>query len=257
MKTLTKTLLAAASLAGLFSAAPALADDAPAWGSLSAYVAVQSDYKFRGLSQNDQAASPEASLNWAGPYGFYAGTWLAKVNFLDQSTAAPHGTTLETDFYAGKHFDLGGTDLNVEAYYYDYPDHRGPINDSYYETIVQLSHTFDALTLTASGANSPNFFGSTGTGWWVGGTAAYAVNDWLSLSGNVGHQWVDRVMPWGGYTHYDLGATATYKALSLDVRYVDTDLSAAQCVAFTAGKKEWCSGTVVATLTYNISSFPW
>ena len=43
-------------------------------------------------------------------------------------------------------------------------------------------------------------------------------------------------MPWGGYTHYDLGATATYKALSLDVRYVDTDLSAAQCVAFTAGK---------------------
>ena len=53
MKFLTKVILGAASLTGLF-ATSAMADDAaPSWGALSAYVAVQSDYRFRGISQND------------------------------------------------------------------------------------------------------------------------------------------------------------------------------------------------------------
>lgn len=260
MKFLTKMILGAASLTGLL-ATSAMADDAappaPAWGSFSAYVAVQSDYRFRGISQNDQSPSPEASINWSGPDGFYAGTWLAKVNFLD-ATPTTSGTTLETDIYGGKHFDLDGTDLNVEAYYYTYPDHNNHasgVTYSYYETIAQLSHTWGNFTGTISGAQSPDFFAETGSAWWVAGTGSYTINDWLSISGNLGHQWVNHTLP--EYTHYDIGLTATYKTLSLDARYLGTDLGAAKCVAYTAGKKEWCSGGFAATLTYNIAAFPW
>ena len=85
------------------------------------------------------------------------------------------------------------------------------------------------------------------------------VNDWLSFSGLVGHQWVQAAKYAGSsdYTHYDIGATATYRNFALDLRFVDTDLSKAQCAAFYMGTPNACGSTVVATLTYNIPSFPW
>ena len=252
----SKTLLAAAALASLFAAAPASAQDDD-WGGLSAYVAVTSDYRFRGISQNDKNPAPQAAINWSGPEGFYAGVWASTVNFLDN--AAPKGgTSYETDFTIGKHTDLGGVDLNLQGVYYAYPDHNragGAPRYSYFEGIGQLATTFDALTLTATGVWSPDFFAETGTAWAASGTAAFAFNDWLSLSGTVGHQWVNTALP--EYTWWDLGVTLTYRSFAFDVRYVDTDHSAASCVAYTAGKPSWCNSGVIATLTYNISAFPW
>ncbi len=278
-----KLIFGAAALAALSASAPAFADDdASPWGTLSASVAIQSDYRFRGISQNDNDPSPQGAINWTGPEGFYAGAWAAKINFqganYDGTSYSDH-TSLETDFYGGKHTDLWGTDLNIEAYLYAYPDHdirTSGWHDTYFEGIAQLSHPFGPVTLTATAAYSPNFFAQTGTGWYIEGTAAYTVTDWLSLSANLGHQWIARVddglipdrrdiddeEPYSlisnglPYTHWDLGATFTYKAFALDVRYIDTNLSKTQCY-YTQGAKDLCSGTVVATLTYNISSFPW
>ena len=76
-----KLTLAAALLAGVaVTTSAAFADDAPAapnWGALTAYVAVTSDYRYRGITQDDKEISPQGSLNWVGPDGFYAGTWLS------------------------------------------------------------------------------------------------------------------------------------------------------------------------------------
>ena len=82
MRILTKTFLGAASLAALF-AGNAYADEGilgPDFG-LSAAVAVQSDYRFRGIAQNAKELSPEATINLTGPEGFYVGTWVAKTNW--------------------------------------------------------------------------------------------------------------------------------------------------------------------------------
>ena len=68
MKNSTKLLLGAVSLLGVGSA-PALAQDAPQF-SLAGSVAVTSDYKFRGISQNDREPSPQGSLTLTGPEGF-------------------------------------------------------------------------------------------------------------------------------------------------------------------------------------------
>jgi uncharacterized protein (TIGR02001 family) len=253
----SKTVLAAATLAGLCAAQPALAQD-DEWGSLTAYVAVTSDYRFRGISQNDKEPTPQASINWSGWDGFYLGTWVSKVNFLD-NVAGKGGTSYETDFYAGKHTDLWGfADLNLQAYYYAYPDHNragGAPRYSYSEGLVQLSHTFGDLTITGTGSWSPDYFGETGTAYYAGGTASYAIFDWLSVSGTYGHQWVNHTLP--AYSYWDFGATLTYRSLAFDVRYVDTDHSAASCVAYTAGKPSWCNSGFIATLTYNMDPFPW
>ncbi|HEY0105944.1 MAG TPA: TorF family putative porin [Rhizomicrobium sp.] len=251
-----KLFLGAASVAGLVATtAPAMADDD--WGTLSGYVDVQSDYRFRGISQNDREWAPQASINWSGPDGFYAGTWVSKINWTG---VAFLGSTpsLETDFYGGKHFDLGGTDLNVEAYYYAYPDFNKPKfflatgvlgEASYLEGIVQLSHSFGDLALTVTGAVSPQFSLGGGVGEYIEGTASYPLLDWLSVSANVGHQWVD-LAP-SDYTHFDLGLTATWRHWALDVRANGTDMGTITC-GFYMVTANACTTGVVATLTYNI-----
>jgi uncharacterized protein (TIGR02001 family) len=250
-----KVLLAAATLATL-GATNASADPVTVLGgTLSGYVALQSDYRFRGISQNDQQPSEQASLNWAGPDGFYAGTWVSKVNWI----GFYGNPTVEVDLYGGKHFDLGGTDLNIEAYYYAYPDANklalGPKAASYYETIAQLSHTFGPIALTLTGSNSPEWSLGGGTGWYVEGTAAYTVNDWLSISGNIGHQWVQAAP--SDYTHYDIGATATWHSFALDARYLSTDIGSANCGFWMGTGPDACKGGASITLTYNFQSFPW
>jgi uncharacterized protein (TIGR02001 family) len=251
-----KAIAAAALLAlsSLCAAQPALADDD--WGTFSASVAGQSDYRFRGISQNNGEFTPEGSVNWAGPEGFYAGTWIAKTDWIGTG----NNPSYEVDFYGGKHFDLWGTDLNVEAYYYSYPDAKFPgVSASYYETIVQLTHAFGPLSLQVTGSNSPDWSLHAGSAWNFSGNATFTVADWLTISGNGGHQEVNHNLP--SYTYYDFGATATYKSFSLDVRYVGTDLSTAQCGLWigTSGTDPGapCSGTGIVTLTYNIPSFPW
>jgi len=239
-----KSLLVATVLVS--ACGPAFADDAPDLGAVSAYVAVESDYRYRGISQNDKEFTPEGSVNWAGPLGFYAGTWLAKTDW------GSNNPSFEMDVYGGKHFNLEGSDLNVEAYYYSYPDARSAgTKASYFETIWALSHTFDKLTLTATGAYSPEWSLSGGTGWYGAATASYAVTDWLSASATVGHQWV--TLAPSDYTHYDFGMTAIWKSWSLDLRYVGNDISTGACSSFWMSTRKACADTVKMNLTYNVS----
>ncbi len=257
MTTLTKNLMmGAAGLAGLVAmTAPAFADDFD-WGTVSAYVDVQSDYRFRGISQNNLQPAPQASINWSGPDGFYAGVWASKTDWIGFFTPFS-SPTYEVDLYGGKHFDLGGTDLNVEAYYYSYPDANtgllgGTETASYFEGIFQLSHSFGSLALTATAAFSPSWSLVGGTSEYIEGTASYPLNDWLSISGNVGHQWVDKFGANTDYTHFDLGLTATWRSWALDVRANGTDMNTATCSNYILSKNA-CTTGVVATLTYNIS----
>lgn len=261
MKFGTKLVLAAATAAGLLaSSGAATAGD---WGSVSAYVAVQSDYRFRGISQNDQNITPEGSVNWSGPDGFYAGVWAAKVNWSGVAVCPTCNAnpTVEIDLYGGKHFTLAeGWDLNVQAYYYAYPDANPPVffgvtdSASFFEGIFQISHSFGNLAVTATGAVSPEFALGGGTGGYIAGTASYPITDWLSVSGTVGHQWVE-LAP-SDYTHFDIGLSATWRHFVLDVRANGTDLNTANCNFYmpaNAGNSGACTTGFVATITYNIS----
>lgn len=245
-------LLGAVGFATL-SAGSAYAQLAPVpdW-SLTGTLAGQTDYRFRGISQNAKKAAAQGSLSLIGPDGLYVGTWLSQVDW-DPSTSNDN-PQVEWDIFGGKHFDLGdGTDLNVEAYYYSYPAANYPgLKASYFEGIFQLSHNFDDLALTASYAVSPNFTLNTGTSNYIEGTASYPIMDWLSISANVGHQWVETGPD---YTHADFGATATWKSFSLDGRYVTTDLGQTNCVFYMTTRNA-CAGGFVATITYNMDLLP-
>ncbi len=244
-------LLACASIMAASSAAAA-AD----W-SVAGSLAVTSDYRFRGISQNDLRVAPQGSLTVTGPDGWYGGTWASQLDFDDHA-----GTSIEWDIWIGKHFDLGdGFDLDVRPYYYAYPDHdssKAGFPDSYFELITVLTKKFDKLTLAGTVAWSPDWFAESGTGWWLNATAAYQINDWLSVSGNFGRQSAEHFDDTNGigfpYLVWDAGVTATWKQFVFDVRYVDTDMSENECGAFNgATNRKWCGATVVGTVTWNFT----
>ena len=258
MKNSTKLFLGAVSLAGVCVTTAAFADDAPAF-SLTGAIAVQSDYKFRGISQNDREPSPQGTLNLSGPEGFYIGTWASTVDFDPTSSGNPY---VELDIYGGKHTDLWGVDWNFEPYYYSYPGEKygsGP-NADYFELINQFTKTFGPVTLTGTWAWSPNLAFDGGTGNYLAGMASYTINDWLSISGNLGHQWAQNAKyaspRSSDYTYADIGVTATYKGFALDLRYSGTDLNAVQCGSFYMATRHACAGNFIGTLTYNINLLP-
>jgi uncharacterized protein (TIGR02001 family) len=251
MKSLSlKLSVAAVALAGI-AASSNVAFAGDIGDMFSATVSVVSDYRFRGVTQNDKDVTPEAGITWTDE-GFYLGTWSAKTNW---DAGAKNSPSYEVDFFGGKHFDLGGTDLNVEAYYYSYPDYNkdafGTKRASFYETLVQLTHTFGPLTVTATGANSPQWSLGGGVSWYGSGGVSYAVTDWMSLVGTVGYQYVKKAPD--SYAHWDLGTVLTWKNFSLDMRYVDTNISKADCAGFWMATPHACNAGFVANLTYNIT----
>lgn len=255
MKTITKMTLAAASLLGLASSTAVYAQDAPAV-TVSAALAVQSDYRFRGISQNNKKIAPQGTLNFTLPEGFYVGTWASQTNW-QLGGSKNHNPGYEVDIYGGKHTTVFDSDLNIEAYYYAYPDANtfGGSEASFVEIITQLSHSYEGFSLTGTWAYSPMFSLGGGVSNYLAGNLTIPVNDWLSLSGNLGHQWVQaaKLFKSNDYTHFDAGATASYMGFALDARYVGTDLTNKACGNFYMATKNACSGGGVVTLTYNIA----
>jgi uncharacterized protein (TIGR02001 family) len=227
-------------------------------GDLSASVSLVSDDRFRGISQSALNPAIQPSLQWTqAASGLFVGAVASNVNFKEKPNAS-----VELDLFGGKQFDLPFGELNVEAYYYSFPDHHpapGGETYSWFETIAQFSRNFGKLGVSVTGAWSPNFYEENGTGWYASGKAVYALTDWLSLSAVAGRQsaaHLNSAETGFPYTHWDAGATAAYGNFSLDVRYSDTNISRDQCEELNEDESvHWCGATVLVSLTYDIGEW--
>ena len=204
------------------------------------YVAASmiSDYRFDGFSESNREPTWQVNLHCYRTDGFYAGTVLTGVNFEDRPR-----TTLETDFYVGKHVPVAGSDLNLELLEVWFPNQRtgGPAY-GLFEPEAEVSRTFGRLTLKAQLAWSPNYSSNSGESWHQKATASFALTDWLSISGHYGRITIER-----GFErhHFDIGATAKWRELSLDARYGGTDLKKPQCYY-----SNWCAPGASVTVTW-------
>lgn len=240
-------------LAGLVASGaalgPAYCDDS---GPLSATLTLESDYRLRGVSLNDLSPLPQLEIDWNGPDGWTLSNIDSRVDFRDHED-----TSVEVDFIAGKKFDFDGTTINLQAFYYSYPNHDrsggGPMY-SLFEGVGTVSHTWDRFTATGTLAYSPDYFAQSGVAWYGAFGASYKIADDLSASGNVGHQsireWDSVGMSGFPYVNWDLGLTATRGPFALDVRYITTTLTGRQCT-LTQGGANWCHGALVAALSYS------
>ena len=200
-------------------------------------VSYTSDYRYNGVSYSGREPTPQASLHWLGPRGWYAGAWTSGVDFDD-----PGNTSIEGDLYVGRAIDFGRSRVAGEILYTFFPDKtfRGPTYD-FFQLKVRGSRSFDALTLGALAAWTPEASYRSGAAWRVAVDAAYSMHLAVKDSATMGRRWIEVGMD---RTFWDAGVTATWKQLALDLRYVDTNLDERQC-----GFTRRCSATVVATLT--------
>jgi uncharacterized protein (TIGR02001 family) len=140
-----KKLILAAAVTAAFAGSFAHAEDAPPPNNVVAYnIGVASDYRYRGISQTRFQPALQGGVDYTNnPTGFYAGTWLSTIKWI-QDSVNQYSTTgtsgkgpLEWDLYGGKRGDIGaGFNYDVGGLYYFYPTNN-------YSNIGKNANTFE------------------------------------------------------------------------------------------------------------------
>jgi uncharacterized protein (TIGR02001 family) len=249
------------------SATPAFADDAPTAPppavTINGTVAVVSDYRFRGISQTDKNFAIQGGITATHKSGFYISVWGSSTD--DYVTFAGNGHQ-EIDVIGGySHTFKNGVKLDGGVLYYVYP-HSNPgfVNNSdFIEPYFDISKTFGPLSAKATVNWAPEQSGLKNCQGFVdaesgcsakGQSNVYLAGDFsvaipktpLGLTAHIGHTWGPSWLSIGDeYTDWGLGATATWKMLTLGVSYVDTS----KHNSFVVNGRDEASSGVVASLT--------
>ena len=182
--------------------------------TVSANVAVTSDYVFRGVSQTQENPALSAGVDLSRK-GFYAGGWASNVDFGDETEA-------EVDLYAGYRPEVAGYALDFGVIGYLYPSQSGGADYDYVELKAAASRAVGPAILGAAVYYSPDFFGaSEDEATYAEVNGALSPADRWTISGAVGRQWVSSDLD---YTTWNLGAAYQLTdTLAVDVRSHDTD----------------------------------
>lgn len=221
----------------------ARAQDPPGqWGRLFPSVFLTSDYRYDGQSLSSHEPTVQASIYWWRPDNLYAGVWISRVDFSDLGDPT---TSFEVEVYGGRNLRIGRTELTFEGMGSFFPDKNisGPTYN-FFTGKARLRRSIGALTFATSLSGIPDAPYDSGPAMRVNEEVSYRWAPWLKIGGQVGRRWsfrdVDR-------TFWDIGATTTWKKVSLDLRYSDTNLSVTQC-----GGVDWCEAGVGATLQVDL-----
>lgn len=155
MHTAPRSLLAASLLAlGLSLAVPAAAQDAeePATEgpvTVSANVALTSDYRFRGVSLSGGDIAIQGGVDVTHENGFYVGTWASSID--DGGTGA-YGD-IELDLYGGWAGEVAsGVTLDVGLLYYMYPSEDLGLDTDYFEAAASVGFAIGPAEATVGTA---------------------------------------------------------------------------------------------------------
>jgi len=108
MKQMKKLLLALFAMAGITAA----------HAQVSGNLGLTSDYRFRGISQSQNAPAVQGGVDYNHSSGLYIGNWNSSVS----SQVYTNGSGVESDLYAGYKKDIyKGITIDVGTYNYFYP----------------------------------------------------------------------------------------------------------------------------------------
>ncbi len=287
-----KVVLSVVAALAMTAAAPAFAADMPVKAKPLAPAAAPSpfdvlfgtafttDYELRGVSQSAHKPAVQGYFeldytvtDWLK---LYAGVWGSSLytGFADA----------EFDISGGGRLSWGNFGLDLGFVYYEYPDGTANGFGSYGEFYAKPSYKVaDWLTIGAvidGGSNFNNkcisaFVGSGCVVPWTGNADAgyYSANavitlPWhpiadvtLSINPEIGRQWyssdVQANLLVASYTYWDVGLDINWKAITLDLRYWDTDTSLASgnavCGVVLHAGMDACDTRFVATLKFDTS----
>lgn len=272
-----KVVLSVIAALAVTAAAPAFAADMPVkakkvvvatpspW-DIAFGTAFTTDYILRGISQSNKRPAVQ---------GYFEGRY--NLNDMIQLYAGVWGSSLYTgfanaefDISGGARFTVGSFGLDLGYVYYAYTGSATTVlgstsmDISYGEFYAKPSYKFNDYLSIGGTIIGGSDFGNTGQSavYYEGGAtvtlpAFMPMGIATSVSGAIGRQTYS-----GGYkalgvliedyTTWNVGVAFNYKALTLDLRYYDTDLgtaNATQCVSTTLSNI--CKEAFVATLKFD------
>jgi uncharacterized protein (TIGR02001 family) len=140
-----------------------LAGVTTAQAQVTGNLGLTSDYRFRGISQSQNAPAVQGGVDYAHSSGLYVGNWNSSVS----SQVYTNGSGVESDLYAGYKKDVyKGLTIDLGTYNYFYPRATNLANGKEFTTnevyagLGYDAKQFGAYTVKYSRSLS-NYFGTT------------------------------------------------------------------------------------------------
>jgi uncharacterized protein (TIGR02001 family) len=225
-------------------------------------VTLNTDYRFRGISQNGGGFSPsiQGGFDWSHESGFYLGTWASNVNFDAAPGGSLGGGAIETDLYGGfkgKINDDYAYDLGL--LYYGYPQ----------DDAAHLAYTEAYASVSAYGATvkvnySWNYFAGSDPFWYWQANYSHDLIKNLTLNAHWAYNRYETRQSYspfvsndsGGpinnraYSDWSLGLSTAWMGVTWALTYVDTNISKDAC--FGPGNADLCSATAVFSISKSL-----
>lgn len=211
------------------------------------------DYIFRGITQSNHA--PSVSGHGELRYNF-SEMWQGYVAVSGESiklTPFDPSPSMELDVYGGVRGTFGKFTSDLGVWGYLYPGLSTPTPNGVFPTQINWVEGYgkagygitDSLNVGVNLYYTPSYINTGADGEYVSGTFKYTVSE-LAISGELGRQWLGTTdathtsfftglgnykLP--SYTAWNIGASYTYKFVTLDLRYYGTSLSKTDAVLIT------------------------
>jgi uncharacterized protein (TIGR02001 family) len=187
-----------------------------------------SDYRFRGISQSQNAPAVQGGIDYAHSSGFYVGNWNSSVS----SQVYTQGSGVESDLYAGWKKDIyKGLTLDVGSYNYFYPRAKTTgtgSNFDTYEAFVGLG--YGPVAVKYNRTIGSGYFGTTnaqGTQYYQADVNYPIAGSKISLLAHAGHTNVANQSN-GDYTDYNFGVGYDLQGWAIAAKYyTNTDTNSA------------------------------
>lgn len=232
-------LAALTALAGVSLAQPSQAQIAlgETGITLTTTPTYSSDYLFRGISQTRSRMAYSLTSEAVHSSGVYVGGFISNVNFQGLDARQ------EIDVYGGYRVTIADFNLDFGGIGYLYPGYTRPPGGvspvlDYAEIYVKATREIGPVNLLAAFNYSPNYFGRSGTGYYIEGGADWKTGIWdLTLGGRIGYQWIQRNTVFGtpDYAWWSISVSREFPVSNIgtivaSVGYYDTSIAKVDCI---------------------------
>ena len=194
---------------------------ATAQAQVSGNLGLTSDYRFRGVSQTQNAPAVQGGIDYNHKSGFYVGNWNSSVS----SQMYTNGAGVESDLYAGFKKDIyKGITIDVGSYNYFYPRATNGTSTNFDTNELFAGVGYGPISLKYSQSLS-NYFGtanSKNSQYFQADVVQPLGNSKISLLAHAGRTEVNNNSSLN-YTDYNVGLGYDLQGWQLAARYYIND----------------------------------
>ena len=183
---------------------------------LTGIASLTSEYIYRGLAQSDGNPAFQFGLDFEIDAGIFVGAWASTIDL----TSAVGERDTELDLYIGYHYESGAPlSATLTVLRYTYPGQTGSHSYDYNEVLVSTAWR-DQYSIEFGYTDNLYGLGYTGRHWELRSEWPVA-NAWV-ISAALGRNDLSNIGV-SEYLHWNLGASARFSRLVVDLRWYDNE----------------------------------